>query len=44
MSDHIGEFITVFGWVMHLQGLEIIRREAGLNYLFAGLDALESGL
>lgn len=43
MSDHVGEYITVFGWVIGLQGMEVIRKEAGLNYLSAGLAALESG-
>lgn len=28
MSGHIGEFITVFGWVVRLQGMEIIRTGA----------------
>lgn len=43
MSDHIGEFITVFGWVICLQVMEIIVKEAGLNYLLAGLAAFLSG-
>lgn len=43
MSDGVGEFITAFGWVICLKRMEIIRRETGLNYLSAGLAALESG-
>lgn len=31
MSNHIGEFI--FGWLIRLQGKEMIRTEAGLKYL-----------
>lgn len=43
MSGHKGEFITVFGWVICLQVMEIIGKEAGLNYLLAGFAAFLSG-